>query len=407
MAATRWTDPTNWTFADCSDVTKQPLISHLIDVWRQAADERVAFSFLTHESGFPSSRIFPEFLGAIIDFSNNNASKIRDSIYPEEVIETADIPTSGTFTGSSDIAADISLNDLLLGPLGYASGILLHITETNDGAQNALFRMAWFVQWFDVMNYPEFYNRPITDNLSIDYFSDIDRQLTKVDVTYKFNVGTASFVSATAFLTTPLVSSTPVDIYIANDLNESAPFSTHANVRDYADGLLAANSATWADSTGSLTHDIQASISLLQENAGGVTTFNATISNSRIRFKVKEQFRATSPDTFVVPVHWNGVYQEGSGAGDPTYDFGSGETDLEMQFFELSKIGDFFFLEIIQISGTLPDYTGYAVPGVDGTVSAVLDRTSFSSAGGGNANTNCVFFGPNVDDGTSFLWYKP
>ena len=353
MAATRWTDPASWTYANCSDNTKQPLTSHLLPTWKAASDERNAWTNLTHDSGFAGAETFPDFIGDLMNFGANspkNSIRIKNAVWPEDVVETSTINSSGTFTNiAADFPDKIDLPGVLTGPLGYASGTLLHETETNGGDQNALFRMPWFVQWFEVMDYPQYYNRAVTDILSLDYFLEIERQYVEVEVIYKFNDVTSSFVSATAFLTTPLIGSTPVDIYVTNDLNESSPFSTHADVRDYADGLLAANSSTWANSTSSLGHTVAATISLDSEISSNITTFEARVTNSRIRFKVKDQFRATSPSKFAPDVWWNGFYQEGGGGGDPTYDFGSGETDKEMQFFKMSKVGDWYYLEVIEI----------------------------------------------------------
>lgn len=406
MADTRWEDPDNWTFANCSDNTKQPLISHLWETWKEAADEHVAFTEASHEGGFTAANTFPDLIGNLVNFgaqTPKNAVRIENAIYPEKAIETSTINSSGTFTGVSDFPDDLTLSELLTGPLSYASGTLLHITETDSGDQNALFRMPWFVQQFEVMDYPEYYNRFI--NTSQPYLSAIEEQFQETVVEYKFNTGTATFISATAFVTTPKTTSTPVDKYIANDLNESAPFSSDTAVRDYADSVLAANSSTWDSGSVGATTIIGPKILLFEDNTAGVTTYRATLTNRRVRFKVEEQFRATSPDKFDVDVWWNGYYKEFvSSGGDPLYDFGSGETDLEMQFFKMSKVGDWYYLELVQSGGTLPDYTGYSPPGTDGDVNTETRRISFSP---GNNSLNAVFFGPNVTDGTGFEFYTP
>ena len=225
MADTRWTDPDNWTYADCSDDSKQPLISHLWETWKEAADEHVAFTDQVHEGSFSGANTFPDLIGNLINFgaqSPKNSVRIKNSVYPEKAIETDSINSSGSFSGPSSAPDNLTLSELLTGPLGYASGTLLHDTETDGGDQNALFRMPWFVQWFEVMDYPEYYERLIFSAAGgSPYMTDVEKQHVRVEVEYIFN-GT-TFVSCTAFLTTPLSSSTPVDIYVQNDLKETAP----------------------------------------------------------------------------------------------------------------------------------------------------------------------------------------
>ena len=81
--------------------------------------------------------------------------------------------------------------------------------------------------------------------------------------------------------------------------------------------------------------------------------------------------------------------------------------DKEMQFFKMTKVGDWYYLEVIESGGTLPDYTGYSVPSFPGDKNATLTRFSFSTIPSSNINTNCVFFGPNVDGGAQFEFFTP
>ena len=412
MADTRWEDPDNWTFANCSDNTKQPLISHLWETWKEAADEHVAFTDGVHSGSFTAANTFPDLIGNLVNFGANspkNSIRIENSIYPEDVIETDSINSSGAYTGPSDAPDDLTLSELLTGPLGYASGTLLHITETDSGDQNALFRMPWFVQQFEVMSYPEFYERQIfSSGGGSDYLTDVETQHVKIEVEYIFN-GT-TFISATAFLTTPLLSSTPVDIYMANDLKETAPLSTVADVRDYAADLLAANSSTWS-STVTSGEAISARIQLDDDTIGSDQVYRAAVTNNRVRFKALDNFRSDSPDKFTPVVKWNGFYDEQNlttgGVPQPKYDFGTGETDQEMQFITLSTIASFYYLQLIDVGGTLPDYKSYAVPvSPVKTLTSETIRQTMSSIPAG-IGANFVMFNPNRTDGTGFLSYTP
>lgn len=405
MAASRWNDPDNWTFADCSDNSKQPLISHLWQTWKDAADERNSFTNVTHDSGFTAGDTFPDLIGDLVNFgaeTPKNAVRIETAVYPEDAIDTDSINTSGTYSGLSDTPDNLTLSELLTGPLGYASGDLLHITETDSGDQNALFRMPWFSQWFEVMDYPEYYERPISAVSPSDYFTDVSLQYVKIEVRYNFT-GT-TFNSCTAFLTTPAYNSTPVDIYVANDLKETAPLSTKAEVRDYAADLLAANSTTWGGSV--LDQDIFARVILNEQAPPPESSYRATVENRRLRFKVKDIFRPTSPNKFTPVVKWNGFFSESD--GNTYYDFGSGETDQEMQFITLSPDGsDYYYLSIFDVGSDLPDYKSFAPPTSPGTTRAATDRITLGAAAGGNIVNNAIMVAPNQSDGTAFEFYTP
>ena len=405
MAATRWTDPANWTYANCSDNTKQPLISHLWETWKEAAEEHVAFTEVSHSGGFSAANTFPDFIGNLINFGANNprnSVRIKNAVYPEDAVETSTINSSGTFTGSSDAPDSLTLSQLLTGPLGYPSGVLLSETETDLGEQNALFRTPWFVQWFEVMDYPEFYQRIIGS--SSNYLTNVEEQLVDIDIDYEFN-GT-TFISCTAFLITPLANSTPVDIYVANDLPETAPLATLQQVRDYAADLLEANSTTWATPP-NLVQTVFASIRINDGTAGPNTVYRVRVKNSRWRFKVKDIFRATSPDKFTPIVKWNGFYDEDSN----NYDFGTGETDQEMQFITLTKDGsDFYYLDLVDSGGgAFPDYKSFGVPtGGPGTAtSAFTERQSFNTISASGIGSPAIMIAPNQSDGTAFEFYTP
>jgi len=410
MAVSRWNDPANWTYANCSDNTKQPLISHLWETWKEAADEHVAFTEVSHSGGFSEPSTFPDLIGNLVNFgggvTTRNAVKVKNSIYPEDAVETDSINSSGAFTGSSDAPDSLTLSQLLTGPLGYASGDLLSETETDSGKQNALFRTPWFVQWFEVMDYPEFYERQIfAVGGGSDYMTDVETQHVNIDVQYIFN-GT-TFISATAFLTTPLITSTPIDIYVANDLKETAPLSSMADVRDYAADLLAANSSTWSGGTATSGEPVSSRIFLDDGTIGPNTAYRATLTNNRVRFKVKDNFRATSPDKFTPIVKWNGFYDFVQSVLSTDYDFGTGETDQEMQFITLSTIADFYYLQLIDVGGTLPDYKSFAPPVGPGITTAETIRQTLSSVPASGIGDNFVMFNPNRTDGTGFEFYKP
>ena len=440
MADTRWEDPANWTYADCSDDTKQPLISHLWDTWKGAADERVAFAESSHDSGFPAADTFPDWnadKSAILMGANTpkNAQRIENAIYPMSAVETDTISESGTVS-AADIPENLSLSDLLTGPLGYASGDLLHMTETDDGNQNAIFQMTWFKQWFEVMDYPEYYNQLIrTSPPSSDpgpEITDIEFQFVEGDLWYSYNNNNNTFIGATMYVKSPRTTSTTTDVYVTNDLNETSPFSTVTACRDYC--ITSFNTERDLDNwwTG-LTDESQQEIwteltyNIRYGTVGGGNAdqieIDVLIQHKRIRFKVSDAYRALSPGRYTVPIKWNGYYRinptgytcPANGVGgtntctDNWSDFGTGETEDEVVFVTLTADGsDYYYLEIDS-----PDYTVPPVPVVPPQFDQTIDRYSmwrYSLTVDQTTITqvlHSIYFNPNTTDGLNFEFYTP
>ena len=119
MAATKWADPTDWTFANWDDATKSVLFNHLWDSLKGAADEHVAFSRMVHNSSFAAADTFPDFNTLISVYlssggSPTNLNKIKDAIYPENCVQTDEVNSSGTDTTAP---STLTLSQLLTGPL--------------------------------------------------------------------------------------------------------------------------------------------------------------------------------------------------------------------------------------------------------------------------------------------------
>ena len=437
MATTRWDDPANWTTTDWADATRQPLISHLWDEIKGACDERVAYSENAHDSSFPASLTCPDWntdKAAILMGAETpkNAVRIENAVYPSGCVETDTISTSGTVS-ASDIPENLTLSELLTGPLGYASGNLLHATDTDDGNDNAIFRMAWFKQWYEVLDYPEYYNRLIrtTGTNEGPEVTDVQWQFVEADLLYAYNIDTSTFTNATMEVWSPQPTSTPTDVYVANDLNETAPFSTVTQCRDYCITSFddeVANDNWQGIGVGDVSDkEIYASMrySVLRgEIAGGVAgqvEISIILRHQRIRFKVSDAYRAVSPGRYTVPVKWNGYYRDDtSGYTCPTSgpltitctdqfdNFGTGETKDEIVFVTLTADGsDYFYLEID------PDFTNPAVPSLPANNVGTVDRyTCYRYSLTPTMNTitsvlHSIYLNPNTTDGNNFYWYTP
>ena len=434
MATTQWLDPGGgWTMADWEDATQNVLMSHIGGSLKGAADERVAFSANAHDSSFAASETFPDFsLFVANENSPNNATRIVNSIYPIAAVKTDSIETSGTVT-SGDIPETMTLSELLTGPLGYASGTLLHMTDTTNGTQSGLARSEWFKQWFRVMEYPEYYNRLIrtTGTNEGPEVTDVQWQFVEADLLYAYNIDTSTFTNATMEVKSPQPTSTPTDVYVTNDLNETSPFSTVTQCRDYC--ITSFNNEEANDNwqgigVGDVSgKEIYASMrySVLRGSLGFGTAGQVEISiilrHQRIRFKVSDAYRSVSPGRYTVPVKWNGYYRDDtSGYTCPTSgpltitctdqfdNFGTGETKDEIVFVTLTADGsDYFYLEID------PDFTNPAVPSLPANNVGTVDRyTCYRYSLTADMSTittvlHSVYFHANTTDGNNFLYYTP
>ena len=464
MADSKWLDPVSndatWVFADWTDDTLSVLFDLVWDTLKAAADERICFALKVHSAGIPTASEFPDLsvdknLATLIEETPNNIKRIENAIYHIDddvrVLETDDIQTSGVVVAGSPPDAPL-LGDLLTGPLAYASEYLLH---RNDLYQNpaselveipALAQYAWVKQWFEVMNYSTWYWRslkqPNQPSTGIDpVYNNLEFQDTRITVQYSWNDSTSTFLSATCFLDDGV--NAPNDIYVANDLNESSPFSTPQQVRDYAISQLNANDTTW---TSSLSLDLgdkewsteMNELTRMDTNAGVVTKrIDCILDFKRVRFKLTDDFRPLSPNTFNAPVYGNTYYTGATRFTDTnvtapasptvtTYNnFGTGKTNNDVENLVLTKdINDYYWLEIPSpdwdSQPVLPLVTAHT--GSQGVFNQIflLQRLAFAAGATLSSpfkltgifphltQTNTgILFKPNLTDGTGYEHYTP
>ena len=417
MADTKWLDPTGWTLADWEDDELTVLVDHLWAALKGAGDERQAFAERTHSSGFDADYIFPDF-SALKNLFNgtssspNNATKIKNNLMPDNLypngnsslvtVETSTIKADGTAITSAE-ANYLTYAEILTGPLDYASGTLLHMTDTSNGINKALLKMAWVVQWYRFMSYTKYYALTV-DNVLGGFFSDREtRQMTQ-RVTYDYN-STTDIASPSAFYTNP--PNSPVNLYVTNDLNESAPFSTEQDVWDYTVATFEGQIATadWQSSVG-LSHRAEAIMTIDRDLGPDDTTdYRTTLSETQFRFKVNESKRAASPETFQAALHY---YFYITNIDDAFYDFnalGVGLNEDESKFNELVADGSgWYYLA----PTTAPDFDLFTPPTRPTTTTEVVKREGYRGRGlNEDSSTHDIFVETNDPAGTAFEYYNP
>tara|TARA_R110002020_G_scaffold175493_1_gene367399 strand:+ start:15295 stop:16548 length:1254 start_codon:yes stop_codon:yes gene_type:complete len=416
--ASKWLD--FWTFADWSDDTKRPLFTIIEDL-KEAADERQALNEVSHSTGFNADDSWPIDSGdAFIAGSGTpkNAAKIEKAVFPRPCVETSTINTGGGTVAVGDIPDSLLLSDLLTGPLGYASGTLKHMTDTSSGFGSGLARMAWVKQWFECLNYPEYYEVvPIeagTGGAESEWVTDVETQYTQVATRYVYDVVAGTFQIGECFVTSPRGSSTPVDVYVTNDLNESAPWSTVTEVRDYTIGEYDTEIATndwYTAATNAETFLVESLINFDLDNQNGddEVDMQITVRNIRIRFKIPDIFRAASPNKFTATIKMYGFYDE-QGYSNFSFDnLGTDETEDEVVFVTMTADGsDYYYLEIAS-----PDFTNPTVPTLPTSgnseingfgmrrMSLSIDLASLTTI------AHAVYLQVNKDDGSAFEYYTP
>jgi len=407
--STKWVDPADWVFADWLDSSKTVLLNHLWDTLKGGADERVAFSKAQHDSSFAAADTFPDFNTLISVYLSgggtpSNRLKIENSIFPEEVVQTDEVKSSGS---DNSEPKSLNLSELLTGPLGYASGTLL-------GKSGGVALQSWQKQYFQVMNYPEFYWRPTktkTGGAAEDWISLLEVQYIAVKTVYVYNDSTSSFVSAECKVTEPTISSTTNDVYNTNDLNESSPFSTPQEVRDYTIGVLddTITDDNWATSQNNLANigNFRVPIATISEEIELVTTsddvFTLTceLVSIKFRFKLNDQYRATSPNRYTVPIQYNFEW----GSASVTYDdFGLTKTEGNVELETITKdVNDFYLFEIPN-----PDYDNTAVLDVaDATISQNFGLSKTRIVPLGVTDETGYYMKPNQSDGSAWEWFDP
>jgi len=433
--ASKWLDPGGgWTVADWEDSTQTVLMSHLWDALKGAADERVAFARLIHDSSFAAADTFPDFNTAMSIFlananTPNNATRIKNAIYPEDCVKTSDINSSGTDTTIPD---SLTLSEVLTEPLGYPSGNLLHMTDTSSGSQTGLSLMTWVKQWFQVMDYPEYYWRPFltsTGGADEAWITDLQVQNIVVDIVYKYNKSTSTFISCVCNVTDE--DGGPTDVYTGGDLNESAPWSTPQEVRDYAVGKL--NSSLSTDSFSANQNNLSGlTFGTLKPNSayckvketvfphaviGAGPDYEVRIEGSyisdRFRFKLADHKRATSPNEYTCPIQINYSWQKGLNDTFGTYDdFGTGKTEGNVELDTLTPDGSGWYL--VEIDA--PDYNNTTALTVQTSGPpwniarnhVGLYQWPISPGGkGGSTLTNGYYVKPNQSDGSAWEYYTP
>lgn len=439
MADSKWLDP--WAISNWTTTNQNVYPGHIWDCLKGAADERVAFVESSHDSGFSAANTFPDFDGKLFISSENsptNAVRIKNAIYPKNCVDTDSILTSGTASSNSDIPDEFSLSDLLTTELGYGSGTLKHITDTNSGQRPALPLTNWYKQWYEVMNYPEYYNFDLDGNAFSNRFTEIDRQFIDIVVSYSYQPPEDPSTPDTFNSASADYNGTPY--YTSGDLNESAPWSTPSDIRDYTASILstAKSNVAWqsiknsASSGYGKTHPvgiytrIQSSRFISSAATGRQRTITITgqLTYMRLRFKMSDEYRAASPDKFTSDIYWNVYNLNGSdidGTSDNFDDFGTGESEGGISFLKLTKSGDYYYLEpetfgtltFDQSYGAVPDESGFDPMDSISQQFSQVDRYCMQSNSLSPNMTNytdvyhSIYTNQNKTDGTGFLWYTP
>ena len=418
MADSLWID--DLTFLQWEDDELTVLVDTVWRALKGAGDERQAYAEFTHSSGFDADFTFPDFsdLKNLFNASSgspNNAVKIKNNLMPDELgvgdtgvlttVETSTIKADGTAIASAE-ANYLTYAEILTGPLGYASGTFLHMSDSGNGVNNALARMAWVVQWYKYMSYTQYYQKRVQTGLD-DFFDVVETRRMVLTVNYDYNSTTSTFIAASALYTNPPNGTN--DLYVTNDLNESSPFSTEQEIWDYTvatyDGEIAA--ADWEDATGSAGNAVSAQMQIIRDlGPDDITQYEAGIEQRQVRFKVNESFRALSPEKFQAALHFYFYLAEFS-----IFDFnnfGVGIDEDESKFLELVADGSgWYYLEPV----TAPDFDNFTPPTRPSGTETIFKAEGYdilalnNEAGGGHEED--IFVEVNDPAGTAFEYYNP
>jgi len=425
MADTKWLDPENWTLADWEDDTLTVIVSALWDTLKGASDERQAFIEQEFSASFNTDNEFPDFNQLMSIFLSGGAVTPNDSDRIEnalnntsgtyfDFVKTDTLAANGTTVVDSVRADYISLSDMLTDVFGYSTGTLLHVLDTLSGNRNAILKMAWVKQWYEVLNYTQYYARQII-NVTDDFFSEIQTQATALTVIYTTNNVLGTLNRANANYTNP--PNPLIDLYVANDLNETAPFSTPQEVYDYTELTFSgqASGADWETVTDVRSYIVasHAGMNIELPVTGAETKYTSGISRTRIRFKVTDNKRALSPNTYISVLKQYLFLIES--ATNTFNDFNIGLNERETNLFTLSPDGsDYYYLE----QTTQPDFTLFTVPpypATDGTTEnngegyrqfSLNENTNVTTPVLGSNFTD-ILIEANNSDGTSFEYYSP
>lgn len=420
--ANKWDENTGWAYADWSDEERNPLMSFLWDSLKASADERVSFGLQQHSTSYLESNIWPDFNTdqAILnsgDTATNSVIKCKNSAYPKDCMKTSEIVSGTTINGLADVPDELSLSDVL-DELGYATTTDFNsVLDTNSGTQTAIAQMAWVKQWFEVMDYPVYFNRLRSDT---SWVSQFGRNRTRLIVRYTYNQDTSTFISAEALFSDGLTAQ--IDLYNANDLNETAPFSTPQDVRDYAITLWDANYSTtnfatvW-NSTDRIGVHLDEEIEV---DSAGEVNLEYVFDRQVVRFKPVQEYRAQSPNRYDSSVYFFGAFWGATvGGGNTTWsDFSTGNIENESDLDELTADGSgWYYLDVSGVVDwdTEPVLTVPATPGVGsdsniqdhGMIKKFLTPGVDPSASGSSSISASVYFNPNLSDGSAWEYYTP
>ena len=408
MALTRWLDPNNppndlWTIAHWTDTDLIVLMFHVWPSIKAATDERLAFSLRTQSSGFPINRNFPSFEDEII--TDVDVNLYDEMIWPEDVPQWENIQTSGTFNAVTSPPGLLSIEDYLQDVEGYASQYLLVYLDTDFKSKTAMIKWPWAIQLYQVLNYPQYYERRLWTT-GDHPFLIVQKQVLFIFVEYDYNTP-SSFTKGRCLRG---LNGVNTDIYVANDLNESAPMSTPQQVKDYTVAQFDAEFAALGDA------DWQTVGSLINSGPYGSSyedrishftghdrvEYNNRAEITRYRFKTIQEFRADN--TRYDSDYYVNYYF--TGHNDPYVDFGTGKTDQDVEFVQLTADGnDNFVLEIPN-----PDYSNAgtgappALPPV-GTPLVTAGGAIFKEFINTTGQAEVVYARPNKIDGTGYLFY--
>ena len=414
MADTKWLDPVGWTMADWEDNSITVLVDHLWNTLKGASDERQAFAEITHSAGFDVDNEFPN----LSDFKNLLSSLPDGDWNPAQIIERAVLNPALTVIKTTTIKADgtasasafmefLTLAQILTDVLGYASGTLLHMTDTLDGSQRALLQKIWLTQWFQVMDYPKYYAQRLSPS-GTDFFDEFEVQFIHVRTSYSYDTGTSTpgLDNATCYIISPTNTSSAVNVYIANDLNETAAFSTNQEVFDYTVAQNAAERATrpWLTTSGWLSPTItQGATFQARYNpsvGGGEYDISSIIVEERIRFKPNASLRALSPEEYQAKIH---LYFYLTTSSSLFNAFGESYTEGGSNFIELTADVDGWDY----VSFNTPDWSLFTVPASPTTYTTVIATESNTINTLAPDNLSNLIVEPNNSNGAYFEYYTP
>ena len=453
----KWIDEEqDWQIEDYLNTDQHVLLGFLWDKFKERAEELQAFAERQHSEAFEPDNLFPDYdrddhelvQSHESGIGPNDMEKINKGIYPTACLKTDDIQSSGEVSETSP-ADQYTLSELLTDKFLYASGEVRHMLDTEDGTKRALPSLSWMKQWFQVMNYPEYYLKPGKNgSFDNDIYEAVEVQEIKIETSYNHDISPFAFNLAKCEVTVRTSGAVPptVDVYQGGDLNETA--LNMQQVRDYTIAKIDDYKNTWWSF---INHDLgtKPSFVLLSENYrthnfnGGdpENEFRVSVRLVRVRFKLHKEYRALDPEQYEPPVFWNGYNTGGSeprhsavGGVPPVIsdynDFGTGIPNNECQLHQLTKDPDgWYYLEIENADFDTEPFLPF-IPLVEvplgssqsitqsfslqkmnlqaGTELTPPFKTTTGGIGGGsllNQKGSGVYVAPNQADGSAFEFF--